>query len=210
MRRAMMAMAATALLVSACGESEEALSATPEIVVANATDDGADEGTDESTDTVGSGAEDPAAGADDDGAGNAEASDEELALEFADCMRANGFDMADPTVDADGSVSLFDGPPPNGDADAEAAFEVCGEILEGASFVTGILDDPEFEDLLLEMAQCLRDEGIDVDDPDMSAIGPGSGGGGPFGPGFDPDDPQTAAAIDACSGIFAGFGPGGQ
>ncbi len=208
MTRLMTVLAAATLLVAACGTDEEATaSATPAVVVSeDATESAA------ATDPDASDATDEAA-TDEAAVDGAEATDEELALEFAQCMRDNGFDMDDPTVGSDGSIQLFGGNPPQGDAadDAELAFESCGDILDGAAFVNDVFDDPEFEDRLLEMAQCLRDQGLDVDDPDMSAIGPGGGGGGgPFGPDFDPQDPDNAEAIESCAYIFAGFTPGGQ
>lgn len=151
-------------------------------------------------------------------------SEDEQALAFASCMRDEGVDWPDPTFNADGSIDLLGGLGPGGgggngagqlfsDQDSlEDAFEVCGPIVEGASFLP---DQSEFlneetQDQLLEFAQCLRDQGLDVDDPDLSALGPG--GGGPaalFGEGFDPADPAVQAAIGECQGLFVGGPLGG-
>lgn len=60
--------------------------------------------------------------------------------------------------------------------------------------------DPEFEDAMLEYAQCMRDHGVDMPDPEFSDEGgiairaaePGGGG---------PDDEEWQAADEACQPI---------
>ncbi|MEO1065140.1 MAG: hypothetical protein AAFZ07_27305 [Actinomycetota bacterium] len=171
------------------------------------------------------GAGEVAAGSDDGddaaAAGGAVATDEEQALAFAECMRDNGVDFPDPTLDADGSVDFGIGPGGGGgggggldpqDDGVQDAFGACQSLLEGASFLPGGGDLTEFEDDLLAFAECLRDQGLDVDDPDLDAFGPGAGGDGnatPFGDGFDPNDPANADAIEACQGTFTGGPLGG-
>lgn len=184
---------AAGLLLAACGGDDDGNSATPDIV-----GDGAATGN----------------GGASDGASSSDVTDEELALQFAECMRDEGTDWPDPITLADGSIDLLGGQGPEvigaGDGridDAtQASLEVCGPIIEGASFLPGAGDiDAEAEDQLLEFAQCLRDDGIDVTDPDLSAIG--AGGGGPaaiFGPNFDPSDAATQDAIGVCQNLFAG------
>jgi hypothetical protein len=107
----------------------------------------------------------------------------------------------------------------------EAAEEVCGTP---PGFGPGDMSDEDLQamqDDALEFAQCMRDEGIeDFPDPDFSNMGPGGepqdrtsdggdggeGGGsdeqvvlGPFGE-IDLDDPETAAAFEACQDLFGG------
>ncbi len=218
MRTLLGAALALLLFATACGDSEEAASPSPAIVVDGAAVDTSDE-SGETADSDGNA-----------GTGNAtDQTDEELALEFAQCMRDEGVDFPDPTINADGSVEFFGG---QGGAGAQAAgidpddpavtdaFETCGEILEGASFLPGAgIDQSELEDTLLEFTQCLRDLGFDVDDPDLSnGFGPGAGGGGGgagglFGPNFDPQDPANQDAIQECQAVFGADGPlggGGQ
>ena len=125
-------------------------------------------------------------------------------------MRDEGVDWPDPSTSADGSVDLLGGQTlaqvaGSSPEATQAAADVCAPLIEGASFLPGGGSgtfDAETQDAFVEFAECLREEGLEVSDPDFSA------GGNPlaglFGPGFDPNDPDNAAAIDACSGIFAG------
>ena len=143
----------------------------------------------------------------------ADQTDEELALAFTQCMRGEGVDLADPVVNADGSVELFrPGANSNIDPNDPAvtdAVEVCGDLIAGASFLPGAgLDQSEIEDRLLGFTQCLRDQGFDVDDPDLS----GGFTGGPatiFGENFDPTDPANADAVQECQAAFGAGGPFG-
>ena len=163
-------------------------------------------------------------GAEPDQAGEvaAEVDTEARLLEFSQCMRDQGIDIGDPTVDTDGNVSFggFRGGP-GGDGEGRpegirAAFEECGDLLDGAQLGFRDRDRTEFSDQLLAFARCMRDEGIDIQDPDFSNFGgdgdgdgDGDGGrGGIFGD-LDLEDPDVAAAQEACSDVLGGFGPGG-
>ena len=154
--------------------------------------------------------------------------DEEQLLAFAECMRENGVDFPDPVVEADGTVTF--GFRPGGgfaalreigrDPDLPAAREACQGLVEGLAFGPGPggFDMIELQDRLLEFAQCMRDNGIDIGDPDLSRFAPGAddGGqpGGPFGV-IDTDDPDFAPAFEICQqqlpqpGQGGGFGGGG-
>jgi len=147
------------------------------------------------------------------------ASEEETLLEFAACMRDNGVvDFEDPVVNPDGSVEFgFAGgvgsadPFANVDPDVvEAAFAGCSDALLGLAFgPDGRFDLVAFQDTLLEFAECMRDNGIDVDDPSLADFAPGNGEGGGFGGPFaelDIGDPDVRAAFEACQPIFTGFG----
>ena len=150
--------------------------------------------------------------------------DETQLIAFSQCMRDNGIDIGDPTVDADGNASFGglgrlgggdgDGPPEG----IQEAFEECGNLLEGLQLGFQERDFTDFEDTLLELAQCMRENGIDMDDPDFSDFGFGGGdgegagggrGGGPFG-NVDLNDPVFEAALEACSDIISGFGGPGR
>jgi hypothetical protein len=148
---------------------------------------------------------------------------ETAAIAFTECMRENGIDMEDPTVDSDGNVipgrptdlpepedgeQVQVGPGELGE-DLRAAFEECGELLEGTAFGFTAGDQSELEDQLVELAACLRAQGIDVADPDLSNPPSGEPGeGGPFG--IDFEDPDVQAALEACQEFVPNFagGPG--
>lgn len=194
-RNLLILLLALALGAAACGsDGEGTVEAAPLIVV---------EGSDASVD-------EPDA---DTTATPAEQTDEELALAFTQCMRGEGVDLADPTVNADGSIELFQPAANNNidpnDPEVTDAIEVCGDLIAGASFLPGAgLDQSELEDTLLGFAQCLRDLGFDVDDPDLSG-GFAGGPAGIFGENFDPTDPANADAVQECQAAFGAGGPFG-
>ena len=154
-------------------------------------------------------------------------SDEERLLAFAECMRENGVDFPDPVVEADGTVTFGFRPGGGGgglgrlreigqDSDLPAARDACSGMLEGLAFGPGQggFDLIELQDTLLAFAQCMRDNGVDMGDPDLSGFGPGANDdqpSGPFGPSvaIDIDDPDFAAAFAVCQQQLpqAGGGP---
>lgn len=221
MRRLLLLLVSLALAASACGGGDDGeVSAAPTIVVEGADaspepEDTVPEDTvpeDAATETESTAETESAVDETLTTESTADATDEELAIAFASCMRDEGIDFPDPTVAADGSVQLL---PPGGaanlgfdpnDPDFDAATDVCGPMLEGASFLpTGDDDLTELQDNLLLFAECLRDLGFDVDDPDLS--GGFGGAAGLFGDGFDPTDPANAEAIQECQGVFGAGGP---
>ncbi len=150
---------------------------------------------------------------------------EQAMLDLAACLRNEGLDIEDPTVDAEGNVQ-FGGFRGQGDGDAppvdretaQAAMEACADEIEGVAlgFGDGGFDLTELQDTMVEYAACMRDNGYDMDDPDLSAFGPGAGGepgergGGPFGE-IDQDDPDFVAANEVCGEILGGVpGVGGR
>lgn len=136
-------------------------------------------------------------------------SDEQALLAFTRCMRDEGVDLADPTVDADGNVgfspaalaSLRD---IDQDA-ARAAFTECADHLEGVSLGFELLQDAQFQDDLVAFSQCMRENGFDLPDPDFSAI---AEPGGLYGDLIDPTDPDFEAAFEACEAVLPGFNIG--
>ncbi len=129
-------------------------------------------------------------------------------LAFAECIRNEGFELADPTVDADGNVILprpaggTDGQgPPSGFAEARDA---CAEHLDGVSLGFREGDQTERQDQLLKFATCMRDNGYDLPDPNFSE----EGGRGLLQE-VDQNDPAYQAAFAECDDILGGFGQGG-
>lgn len=206
MKRSLTVLVGLAMLAAACGSDGDGAEAAPVVVIDGET---AADGTDSTAGEAG----DESSG---DEAVTGGPSDEELALEFAQCMRDNGFpDFPDPTVNADGSIELVAGGPeqagidPDSD-DLDRAIDACGDIVADASFLPGAgLDQAEIEDGLLAFAQCLRDLGHDVADPDLNGqLRPGPDGpGGMFASGFDPQDPANADDVQTCQ--TEAFGAGG-
>jgi hypothetical protein len=149
--------------------------------------------------------------------------DREAALfAFADCLRDEGVEVSDPEVGPDGELRL---PRPDSleedDRQAmQAARQECSEHLEGVTIGFADRDSTEFQDMLLEYAACMRENGYDMPDPDLTGFQPGSGqggGGGVFGGLEDRNDPTFISADEACRDIFGdsgflggqGRGPGG-
>jgi hypothetical protein len=142
-------------------------------------------------------------------------SDEERALAFAECMREEGVSSwPDPATNSDGSIDLSGGGAvglgPTSEValssdEVQVAIQACGPLIAGASFLpnNGAGMTTETQDQFVDFAQCLRDEGVDVSDPDLS-----DGAAGLLDWDFDPDDPANAAAIEVCQTLFAGAGGG--
>ncbi len=149
-------------------------------------------------------------------AGSGEVDQEQVMLAFAACMRENGIEIDDPTVDADGNVgfgrlrSAIEGDVTPEEIDA--AREACEGELQGVALRSEADRDRTSEqDVFLEFAQCMRENGYDMPDPDFANSGPGGGGGGvgPFGE-LDRDDPDFKSALAPCQDVLAGTGPEGK
>ena len=197
MKRLAVLLAVLALVAAACGGGEDTSSGVASL-----------EG--EGSTNVSDSAAGPEASAED-------VDPEEAMLALTQCLRDEGIDIDDPTVDADGNVllgrpSFEEGGPPEG---FREAMNACQSEIEGVTLGGNRPDLTEIQDELLEFATCMRDNGYDMPDPDLSGFtqpgqgGPG-GGDGVFGP-IDPDDPAFATALESCEDILAGFGraPGG-
>jgi hypothetical protein len=142
---------------------------------------------------------------------------EQAMLDFAQCMRDHGVDMPDPTMDENGHFQMRISPdggeggafePADRDA-MQAAREACSQYLEGITQQFDRPDMTEMQDLMLEYAACMREQGIDMPDPDFTtedgAQGPGARLG--FNTGdFDPSDPAFQAANEVCQEIFGASG----
>lgn len=155
---------------------------------------------------------------------------EQAMLNFTQCLRDQGLDIQDPEMDADGSLNfrgLVQGAEEIDRAALRAGFEACQSDLEGITLGGRAgFDRTAIQDTLIEYAACMRENGYDMEDPDLSNFGPGAGGegqpgqgGGPFG-SIDQGDPAFIAANETCQEIFTnavprflggeGQGPGGE
>ena len=113
-------------------------------------------------------------------------------LEYAQCMRDNGIDMPDPQFDEDGGVTRSASRPDSGiDPESEefkAAEEECRPIMEEVrpDMELSPEEQAEMQDRLTAMAECMREQGHDMPDPQVdddggvrvTRGGPASGSGG--------------------------------
>ena len=124
--------------------------------------------------------------------------DEGKVMAFVQCMRDEGIEYLDPTVDAEGNVQR---PVPAEGSQVSReelgkAYEVCGEHLEGLTTGREREDTSEQADKYVALATCLRDKGYDIDDPTAEMLGQWQQD---FRVEFDWDDPEAKAAYEECS-----------
>lgn len=155
----------------------------------------------------------------DGGAGDGEVTDaerEDALLEFTECMRDHGVDLPDPEISSSGDGGgrvVVGGPGGGGGPQDQKAFEEadeeCRHIMEDVFGDAPEMDpeeQAEMQDNALAYAQCMRDHGIEVPDPEFSDGGIGMR----LGEGIDPEDPDFIAAEEACQpelGFEDGDGP---
>ena len=132
---------------------------------------------------------------------------EQDALDWARCMRDEGVDIPDPETDENGNARLGGievGPGSDiTPEEFEAAQKKCGEP---PGMELSQEDESAMQDAALEFAQCMRDKGYDMPDPDVSNGGMRIQGGGDL----DPNDPQVQKDMNECQEAFEGLGPEGD
>ena len=126
---------------------------------------------------------------------------EEQALKFAQCMRDNGVDFPDPTVDANGNLSFQgafrqaqSGGLNPGDSTFRDAMTACQDLMKGLTLgggrAGGAFDSSAIQAAMLAYTTCLRGQGLDVGDITFGGPGlrggPGSGSGTTSGSNPDP------------------------
>ena len=134
-------------------------------------------------------------------------------LAFAECMRDHGIDMPDPETSggAGGGAVRIGGGGEDRD-EFQAAMEDCDHFLEQAGAFRGEMD-PEMLDRMVEFAQCMREHGIDMPDPNADGgimIQRNDNGSATNGNGvnIDPESEEFQAAQEACRPILGDdFGP---
>lgn len=199
---------ASLVVLAACGGSSEATDSDQ--VASLATDEEAASETDEAT--------------------TDQQTADEAALEFSQCLRDEGLDVADIGVDANGNIdvrSALANVEPGTDGFREA-LDSCRDVLEGVGFggrdgPGGLADNTDIADAMLEFSDCIRGEGFE-EVPDLTLGGRGAGatpegeppaaGEGNREGGFgdrtsrfadqlelDLEDPDVVAAMDACMPI---------
>ena len=139
---------------------------------------------------------------------------QERALAFAECMRENGVpDFPDPEFDEEGNpqfkIERRVEAPSDGATDApggEKGFEAdpgMQQAMEACEHLSPLGEMSEedvqaMQDAAFEYAQCMRDNGVDMPDPQF--YGGGMTQQGPRN--INPDDPTFQAAQEACEHIL--------
>lgn len=147
------------------------------------------------------------------GAGGGKGGDKafEGALKFAKCMRDHGVDMPDPKRAGGGGITMARKGNPNSPT-SKAAEKACEKYMEVDG--GGEAPDPakvaKMKESMLAYARCMRDEGVDMPDPEFSNGGARVKMGEP-GSKIRPDSPKFKAADKVCHSKLAGVdGPGGS
>jgi hypothetical protein len=131
--------------------------------------------------------------------------EEERVIEFAECLRNEGMEITDPSVDAEGNIQmpeLVEGATATKE-EWGAAYEVCGEIIENITFEKKKVDRSAQLDEYLEIAACLREEGINVNEPTAETLEIWMED---LKDTIDWEDPDVEKAVDACFGGELGEG----
>jgi hypothetical protein len=121
--------------------------------------------------------------------------DEEVqALAFAECMRGNGIDMPDPAPGQEGLSEALHGVEDDYDqATIDQAVAACEDFLPQRAHEGG--HDAARDEAMLALAECLRDQGLEV--PDNLFEGGGL---------HDVEDDELRAAMEECRDVVAGGG----
>jgi hypothetical protein len=123
------------------------------------------------------------------GSGGEGGSEEEAALEFTECLRAHGVEVEDPKP-GQKNIEVGD----DNDPTTKKALAACNGKLGSAGQELSSAEQEDFKEGALALAQCLREQGIDMGDPEF--LGPGK-----FHldiAGIDTDSPAFEAAREAC------------
>ena len=129
------------------------------------------------------------------GGGNTRDGAENAALEWAECMREHGVDVADPEVDSAGRLVITPDtdPPDPRQPGFRRAMAACDDLMRKALPDPGDISKEEqarMRDAALEFTRCMRKQGIDMPDPSTSGRG--------VAIPVKPNDPAFQRAAEAC------------
>jgi hypothetical protein len=122
--------------------------------------------------------------------------DRQKALDWARCMRQHGIDLPDPSFDAQGNM-IPPEPPAVANAQAKRKFKAAEQACKQYETSGGPPPSPpsaQQRQQALAFARCLRQHGLNVPDPQITANGIAQ----PLPEGMDRDDPRLRAPRQAC------------
>jgi hypothetical protein len=127
------------------------------------------------------------------GGGAAATGNNDQLVEFARCMRGQGVDVPDPKP-GDKLMDVFHGLNSK-DPKVQDALDACQDKLPDQ--VKQRATDPAMEDNMLKFAQCMRQNGVEMPDP--------NGGHPDFG-SVDRNSPEFQKAMPKCQSLLTGEG----
>ncbi|TMR22976.1 hypothetical protein ETD86_09550 [Nonomuraea turkmeniaca] len=116
---------------------------------------------------------------------------QEQGRKFAQCMREHGVPMEDPDPDGGGGFTSI-----GQNVDKNKVREAAEACRAFAPFKDRRELNPEEVEQLRQFAQCMRENGVDMPDPNPDGTLSGAGRN------FNRDDPQFRKALDACGDKF--------
>lgn len=122
-------------------------------------------------------------------------------------MRSNSFHRSPLAAAAAGALVLMLSACGGGSGASSEVASLGGD--NGSSSATESTVAADSQQQWIDFAQCMRDNGIDMQDPTFDADGNVQGGFGPDS-GLDLRSDDTRTAMDACSDLLPAGGPGGQ
>jgi uncharacterized protein YceK len=127
---------------------------------------------------------------------SASADKDEQGRKFAACMRQNGVDMPDPDPNGNGAaVKALTGAD---QTKVKKALEACRSFAPARDAKAL---SPEDQDRMRQFTACMRENGVDIPDPDFSGKGAQN-----LARNFKPDDPKFKKAYEACRSKFPMLG----
>ena len=130
-------------------------------------------------------------------------------LNYARCMRDHGVNMADPETAGGGGLTIAISGGPVNEAQMKAAEEACRQYMPNGGAPPSM--SPEQVEQMRKFAQCMRDHGVQMADPDPNNGGISVGKGAAPGPSDNPsggmkagppNDPNFKAAEEACKSFL--------
>jgi hypothetical protein len=134
----------------------------------------------------------------------------EGALKFSQCMRDHGVDFPDPQRVGSGGVKISGRNINPNDPKVKSAQSACQKYMEiGGGEPMDPAKRAKLQEAALKYARCMRGQGVDMPDPQISKGGltfqahsssgkPSGSSGGPSRLGANPDSPKFKAADKAC------------